>query len=229
MSKRDQKERQDRRKQRRVGRKQRRAARAATRGNEARADRINHRADQLDASRSEFLVWDRALIEQNKYRATAAELKVLREALDTARDQARDVRKYVDRLAAAADADRPGIWAEQAQAHFGDYPSQQHYRRFVRRTSHICDALLKHELFIALRADKDYYGRARASQANRPGSKNVRFKLDLPGHHGDVREMADTIVHEIVHTLDVSTDEPGNSTIGKALRDPDTYAKFFAF
>jgi|GEM_PF-6634064 len=228
MSKRDRKRRRADRKRRRADRKRRRADRAEARGNDRRADRLRRRADQLEHSATKFLIWDRALIEQSQYRGTAAELSALRSGIDLARTQAAAVRTYVTALLDASDQDEQDIWDQAAATHFGDDPSHQDVEKFGRRATEIVEALLTHELFIALRTNKDWHGKAAPSILNRPLSKNVRIKLDLPGHRLDVDEMADTVVHEIVHTLDIVTDHPGNGTIDKALRDPDTYAEFFA-
>lgn len=220
------------RQRKRAARKEGRAAKAASKGNTKRATRLNARAGQLRDKASQNLFWDHVTVEMKRYRATENELAALREAIEAARAQARNVEAYLIELENMALGDAITHWnATAAGEAFGAYPNRRQLYRMLRRARLVSGALLRQNIFITLVDEGKFKGRAMPSVLNRPLSANVRMKVDI-GAHGaggaiDVADLTDTIVHEIAHTFDAITDHPGDGDVRKALRDPGSYAKFF--
>lgn len=220
------------RQRKRASRKEARAAKAASKGNTRRADRLNQRAGELRDKASQNLFWDHVTVEMKHHRASDTELDALREAVDAAKAQARNVEAYLVGMEQMVFDDAIAHWNGTAAGEaFGADPNQRQLYRMMRRARLVSGALLRQNIFITLVDDGKFKGRAMPSVLNRPLSANVRMKVDI-GAHGaggtiDVVDLTDTIVHEIAHTFNAITNHPGDGNVRKALRDPASYAKLF--
>lgn len=227
-------ERKANRKRKKAARKEHRAEKAAGRGNTQRAERLEGKADKLRKKSSENLFWDHAVVEQKAYRATTDELQTLRTALEYARTRAELVEKHLAELEFRSKDDARALWNNgPIGVVFGNDPKPSSRRKFLRRMRKITNALLRENLYIRMVDKGKRWGGAHPSVFNRAFSKNVRIRVDLPFHIANLggrtldEEVSDTIVHEIAHTLNVITNEPGNDTMKKALRNPASFAAFF--
>lgn len=223
------------RKLRRASRKRDRAEQAEKNGRDRRADRLERRADRVEDRAEANLFWDHAVIEQGSDRATESELTELKEAIELSRTRAASVDDHLAEMQGMSSDDAMTLWNDGPIGDvFGQDPEPSDVRKLVRRMGVVTNALRRENMYIVLKDRGKAYGSAAPSQLNRPLSDNVRFRLDLgvhADHHPDradrVDEIANTIVHEITHTLDVLTDHAGDDTLRKALRDPDSFAEFF--
>lgn len=221
-------ERRSRRKNRRATRKENRAIRKENNGNIKKANKLRKKAQKLRKKATQNLFWDHVVIEQAKYTATAAELNMMKSALQLARRKALILEQYVNGFETMTKSDATNFWNGGLLAqYFGKNPNERQKRKFKRRSRKIANVLSSQTIYIRLKdTGGKWFGRTIPSVLNRPFSKNFRFTLDPPIHQNNVNECANTIIHEIAHVLNVNTNHPSNETVRKALRDPDTYAEF---